>query len=98
MVTLHWHVTEFCVCKFIVVVYTALLSKHSSVNGNFTKTCSWAVTEAGNVEDANEWLWRRERKRLIDSNHDVVKQLWIDGLRQSISRILSLTRLQLNSV
>jgi len=56
------------------------------------------LTKAGNVEDANKRLWRRERQSLVDASHNVVKQFRVDSLGESITSILSFSGLQLHSI
>ena len=64
--------TEFCFCKFLVA-YIAVHKKSSVNNETVTKIWSWAATEAGDVENADERFWGGEWKRLIDSSDDVIE-------------------------
>jgi len=76
---------KYCIAKH------SLVYENMRINGGLT-------TEACNVEDADEWLWWRERKRLVDSRHDVVKQFRIYCFGERVASILGFAWFQLYSV
>ena len=59
--------------------------------------CCVRLTESSNVEYAHITLGGGERESLVDSLHDVVKQLGVDGFCQGISSAVGLSYLQWNS-